>query len=211
MSRDKDELRKYIWDLLEVDGLSVKGKSPYGRIPDFKGSARAAELLSHTVEWEKSRTIFCSPDTAQRMVRELALKDKKNLIIPSPKLEKGYIFIKGTDVKGNEEIASTIKGAFKYGNKIGKFPMVDLVVEGSVAVDKNGNRLGKGGGYGDREISELFHHQVIDGTTPIIALVHEVQIVNIVPTETHDKKINMIVTPKEVMRLFNEFNGCVVH
>ncbi|HEX3012754.1 MAG TPA: 5-formyltetrahydrofolate cyclo-ligase, partial [Methanobacterium sp.] len=47
-------------------------------------------------------------------------------------------------VKGNEETASTINGAFKFGKKIHEFPEVDLVVEGSVAVDKSGNRLGKG-------------------------------------------------------------------
>ncbi len=211
---NKDELRKHIWDLLEKEGVSVKRNSPYGRIPDFKGSERAAELLSHTVEWNDAKTIFCSPDTAQRMVRERALKDKKDMIMPSPKLKEGYIFIKGNGLpklEKIEKIASTINGAFKYGTKINNFPMVDLVVEGSVAVDKKGNRLGKGGGYGDREISELFHQEVIDKNTPITTTVHPLQIVDKVPVEKHDKQINMIVTPVEVMRLFDESDICVVH
>jgi 5-formyltetrahydrofolate cyclo-ligase len=210
MIRDKDELRNQMWDLLETSGLSVNGKSSHGKIPDFKGSARAAELLSHTIEWANSNIIFCSPDTTQKMVRELALKDQKDLIMPSPKLKNGYLFIKASEVYGNEDIASTIKGAFKYGKKIEMFSVVDLVVEGSVAVDMNGNRLGKGGGYGDREISELFHQKAIDENTPIISTVHDVQIVEKVPVETHDKKINMIVTPKEVIRLFGKPDSIIV-
>ncbi|HEY0196771.1 MAG TPA: hypothetical protein VGC02_04265 [Methanobacterium sp.] len=37
--------------------------------------------------------------------------------------------------------------------------------------------------------------------TPIATTVHEAQIVEKVPLEPHDKKINMIVTPERVIRI----------
>jgi len=76
-----------------------------------------------------------------------------------------------------------------------------MVAEGSVAVDVNGGRLGKGGGYGDVEISYLKHMKVIKPETPVVSNVHEIQVIEIVPMESHDQKINMIVTPEMVLRI----------
>lgn len=198
---DKERLRNLIWSTLENNNLFQPPKSPYGRIPNFSGSTEAAEMLRSTEEWQNSKVIFSSPDSAQKKVREFALLDKKLLIMASPKLKDGFLLIDPYSVKGNEETASTINGAFKFGKKIHEFPEVDLVVEGSVAVDKSGNRLGKGGGYGDREISELLSKKAIIASTPVVTTVHEVQIIDKVPTEEHDQKINMIVTPEKVIRV----------
>ncbi len=111
----KKHLRNYIWDSLKDKNLYIPPKSPYGRIPNFKGSTAGAELLRSTPQWKNSKTIFSSPDSAQKKVRELALKDKKLLIMASPKLKKGYQLINPENVEGNEKAASTINGAFKFG------------------------------------------------------------------------------------------------
>lgn len=198
---DKERLRNSIWNTLENNNLSISPKPPYGRIPNFVGSTEAAEMLRSTEEWRNSEVIFSSPDSAQKKVREFALLDKKILIMASPKLKDGFFLIDPYSVRGNEETASTINGAFKFGKKIHEFPKVDLVVEGSVAVDKSGNRLGKGGGYGDREISELLSKKAIIISTPVVTTIHEIQIVDNVPIEEHDQKINMIVTPEQVIRV----------
>lgn len=121
--------------------------------------------------------------------------------MPSPKLSDGYILLETSHTAGNESDASTIKGAFKYGRTVEKFPIVDMVVEGSVAVDKYGGRLGKGGGYGDMEISCFEYQKVIGLKTPIVSTVHEIQILERVPLESHDKNINMIVTPERILRI----------
>jgi len=198
---DKDRLRNLIWSTLEAKNLTKEAKPPYGRIPNFIGSANAAEVLRSTDEWQNARVIFSSPDSAQKKVREFALLDSKLLIMASPKLKDGYILIDYNRVKGNEKTASTIDGAFKFGSQIHKFPKVDMVIEGSVAVDKFGNRLGKGGGYGDMEICHLLEENAITKSTPVATTVHEVQIVDEIPTEAHDQKINMIVTPKRVFKV----------
>lgn len=199
MKDKKSELRKIIYNKLVERQISTANY--IGRIPDFKGSDKAAENLRSTEEWNESLTIFTSPDTALRQVRENALKDGKILIIVTPKIENGYLKLNAQDFKGNEREASTIKGAFKYGKSIEKIPVVDLVVEGSVAVDKTGGRLGKGGGYGDREIEYLKKTGSIDSATPIVSTVHHLQIVEKVPMEKHDQKINMAVTPEKILRI----------
>lgn len=204
---DKEKLRNLIWstlenkDLFKHADLEQPPKRPHGRIPDFLGSAEAALMLRGTEEWQSSKVIFSSPDTAQKKIREFALLDKKLLIMASPKLKNGFLLIDPDTAEGNEETASTINGAFKFGKNIQNFPDVDLVVEGSVAVDESGNRLGKGGGYGDREISELLSQKAITMSTPVVTTVHKVQIVDKIPTEEHDQKINMIVTPERVIRI----------
>ena len=204
MNHEKQELRKTIYTSLMDNSIST----PHcmGRIPDFKGSDQAAENLRQTQEWVNSSTIFVSPDTAQIKVRENVLRDDKVLIMVTPKIQHGYLKIKPEQFQGekhSEEIieASTKEGAFKYGERIAELPTVDLVVEGSVAVDLEGGRLGKGGGYGDREIEYLKKSGSIQSNTPIVSTVHCLQIVDRVPIEVHDQKINMVVTPEKILRI----------
>lgn len=199
--KTKDEMRNGIWKILGSMEESQSRKRLHGRIPDFPGSKKAAKLLRSTDEWSNANVIFSSPDTAQSLVREYALLDKKILLMASPNLEHGYLLINPKSAEGNEKIASTKEGAFKFGEEIEEFPRVDMVVEGSVAVDLEGGRLGKGKGYGDREISHLFSEKAIDNMTPIVTTVHEVQIVDKVPEEVHDRQINMVVTPEMIIRI----------
>jgi 5-formyltetrahydrofolate cyclo-ligase len=76
-------------------------------------------------------------------------------------------------------------------------PKPDLIITGCVAVDKEGWRLGKGGGYGDREIKTFLEKF---GKIPVITTVHELQIVNEVPHENHDTKVDYIVTPNKIIK-----------
>jgi len=43
------------------------------------------------------------------------------------------------------------KGAFRFGFPVHpkEIPQIDLIVAGSVAVNRRGSRIGKGGGYSD--------------------------------------------------------------
>jgi 5-formyltetrahydrofolate cyclo-ligase len=199
MKMRKNIIRLMIWDLMVKKGVSRYDS--IGRIPCFTGSKRSAELLKTSKEWINSTTIFVSPDTAQISVRENVLIDGKNLIMASPKLLNGYILINPSIIEGNIMEAATINGAFKYGRRLENIPKVDMVVEGSVAVDLLGVRLGKGGGYGDREISFLQENDAIDNKTPLVTTVHEIQIINEVPEEAHDHKLNMLVTPERILRI----------
>lgn len=201
IAEDKQKLREEIWQTLEMKNLIRTSNSCFGKIPNFKGASKAAMMLKNTSEWENSETVFSSPDSALLEVRKNSLKDGKILIMVTPKIKEGYLLIDPEKVSGREQIASTIAGSFKYGEKIESFPQIDLVVEGSLAVDLKGNRLGKGGGFADQEIAYLLNERAIGSHTAICTIVHPLQIVEDIITEEHDEKINMIVTPDMVIRI----------
>ncbi len=70
---------------------------------------------------------------------------------------------------------------------------VDLVVVPGVAFDLDGYRLGYGGGYYDRFISELREDVIL------AAVSFEEQIVDKVPLNKWDKKVHLVFTEKRVI------------
>ena len=215
LKEEKESIRKSIYDKLFKEGQSLRSNGDYGKIPNFKGSDIAARLLAGTDEWKDSKTIFCSPDSAQIPVRYLALKENKNLIMASPNLEHGYLYLEGNKLNGKEREASTKEGAFNHCSKFFDFGednlnspkddsldmVIDMLVEGSVGVDRCGNRIGKGKGYGDREIEDLFNKNLIYEDTPLVTTIHPFQLLDHIPMESHDRRLNMIVSTDEVIRI----------
>ncbi len=198
MLNRKQLLREEIWNRMEREGIAIFPLPCRGRIPNFKGARAAAERLCLLPDWKKAKAIFVNPDSPQRSVREYVLKDGKTLIVASPRLEKGILLISPDKAEGKEYLASTIKGAFRFGVEVEDFAKPDLVVEGSVAVDKWGHRLGKGHGYGDKEVRALKRRfgEILVATT-----VHDMQIVEEVPHDERDEKIGIIVTPTRLIHV----------
>ncbi len=197
IKEEKIQLREKIWKILESNKIARFPLPCYHRIPNYEGSDKAAEKVRDLEEYQNAKVIVSNPDYAQKKVRELSLRDNKTLIMASPRLKHGYLEIKPNKVKGKEDFVSTIKGAFKYGKRLEDVPKPDLIVTGCVAVDREGNRLGKGGGYGDKEI---MFFKLKFGDIPVVTTVHNTQIVDEVPTEKGDLKVDIIVTPKTVIR-----------
>jgi len=197
IAEEKQKLREKIWRKLELSKVAAFPLPCWGRIPNFVGAEVAAEKLRQLEEWKRAKVVFVNPDSPQRKVRENALKDGKILVMASPRLRRGFILIEPEKVKGKEYAASTIKGAFTFGKEVQDFPKPDLIVEGSVAVDLQGHRLGKGHGYGDMEITILKRKF---GEIPTATTVHDTQVVEKVPFEAKDEKVSIIVTPTRIIR-----------
>ena len=198
VARKKEQLRNEIWTLLEQKKVAIFPLPVTGRIPNFIGSDEAARLVRTLPEWKEAKTIFSCPDSPQKKIREFALKDGKILIMASPRLKHGFLQINPQDVKGKEEAASSIKGAFKYGKPVKTMLKPDLIVTSCVAVDRSGWRLGKGGGYGDIEVKKIREEF---GEIPVVTTVHSLQLVESVPRVEHDARVDIIVTPQEVHRI----------
>ena len=196
---DKQALRERVWRELEARNIATFPKPARGRIPNFVGSSAAATLLRSLPTYAQARTIFVNPDAAQLAVRELALRDGKRLIMATPRLREGFILLDPERIK-NPNAAASIRGAFKHGKKTGiRGLRVDLIIEGSVVVDRRGGRLGKGGGFGDLEFAILREVGAITDTTPIVTTVHPLQIVDEVPMSEHDVPVDFIVTPDHII------------
>ena len=203
---EKEQLRNKIWSLLEQKNVAIFPLPVRGRIPNFVGSDKAASLVRTLPEWKKARVVFSCPDSPQKKIREFVLKEGNILIMASPRLKHGFLQIDPQNVGGKEEIASSIKGAFKYGKPVenpaagGSREMLkpDLIITSCVAVDRSGWRLGKGGGYGDIEVKKIKDEF---GETPVVTTIHSLQMVEFVPHVDHDAKVDVIVTPERIYRI----------
>jgi len=177
----------------------------HGRIPNFKGAEIAARFLSNLPEWQKAKNIKANPDSPQRPVRYLALSSGKTIYMAVPRLREKKCFIKLNPSKislKNFHEASTIKGAFRYGIAVHprEIPQIDLIVAGSVAVNKKGGRIGKGGGYSDLEYAIAREFGFVREDVVILTTVHPMQIVDEdLPETDHDFRIDFIVTPDEII------------
>jgi 5-formyltetrahydrofolate cyclo-ligase len=197
---DKQAIRERVWQELEARGVAVFPKPIQGRIPNFVGSREAAMRLCSLPTYKPAKTIFVNPDAAQLAVREFALRDGKSLIMATPRLRKGFLMLDPKEIKDVIGAAS-IRGAFRHGRKINVRGLkVDLIVEGSVAVDRKGGRVGKGGGFGDLEVAILREIGAITDTTPIVTTVHPLQIVDELPMNEHDVPVDFIVTPDHIIK-----------
>ncbi|MEU4237783.1 5-formyltetrahydrofolate cyclo-ligase [Actinoplanes sp. NPDC026619] len=66
-----------------------------------------------------------------------------------------------------------------------------LVLVPALAVDRRGMRLGKGGGSYDRALARLTE----PGRPPVVALLHDGELVDAVPAEPHDQPVDAVITP----------------
>ncbi|MFI1290834.1 5-formyltetrahydrofolate cyclo-ligase [Streptomyces sp. NPDC020792] len=77
---------------------------------------------------------------------------------------------------------------------------VDVVVLGSVAVNRDGARIGKGAGYSDLEFALLTEAGLIRRDTLVVTTVHTLQVIDDpIPVTDHDVKVDLIITPEEVI------------
>ena len=98
--------------------------------------------------------------------------------------------------------ASTIRGAFKFGRLVDDLSgySIDLKLLGSVAVWKDGARVGKGGGYSDLEYAILRENGWISEITPLVTTVHDLQLYKEIPMCEHDVPIDYIITPSKIIK-----------
>ncbi|MCS7385332.1 MAG: 5-formyltetrahydrofolate cyclo-ligase [archaeon GB-1867-005] len=198
----KDSIRRRIWEIMENKGIAAFPRPVYGRIPNFIGAETAARNLLKLKFIRKASVVKVNPDSPQKPVRELILKMGIKLLMPSPRLRSGFILLDPLKIpKSKISKASTIRGAFTYGEPIElkNIPKVDVIIIGSVAVTREGYRIGKGGGYSELEYAILREVKAVSADTPIITTIHEVQLVDEAPHEDHDVPVDYIVTPKRII------------
>ncbi len=199
----KAEIRKHVWDELESKDIVTFPRPVFGRIPNFKGANEAAGKLAELDEFKSAKIVKVNPDAPQRMVRYLTLSTGKLLLTPPPRLRSQFNLLDPNMISKNAwHKASTISGAFTYGKplELDARIKVDLLVMGSVAVSRSGARLGKGEGYAELEYAVLKTIGAIDDSVPVATTVHEVQLVDDIPSEDHDVPLDIIVTPKRIIR-----------
>ncbi len=201
--KTKAVIREEIWALLQ-ERKAARFPGAEGRIPNFVGAEKCATILCGSPLWLQARAIKVNPDSPQRAVRQKALEAGKILYMAVPRLRESKPFIELDPKRMTVSFytASSIKGAFKYGKPVAlkEVKKIDLVVCGSVAVNRSGARVGKGGGYSDLEYALLTEEGKIDRRTPVVTTVHPLQIVQAeIPMTEHDIPLDAIITPEEMI------------
>jgi 5-formyltetrahydrofolate cyclo-ligase len=166
--------------------------------------------LSETPLWKKATVLKSNPDSPQRAIRQKALQEGKIIYMAVPRLrsEKPFIELDPNKLNCSPYIASSIKGAAKFGRlvRLDEVRKIDLIVCCSVAVNRKGARVGKGGGYSDLEFALLTEEKKIGSKTPIVTSVHPLQLVDEeIPMTEHDIPLTAIITPQEIIAVESLF------
>jgi 5-formyltetrahydrofolate cyclo-ligase len=165
-----------IWALLEGEAAAKPPGRVVGKIPNFLGAEATADQLAALPAWEAAHVVKANPDKAQRAIRARALTEGKVLYMAVPRLadELPFYLLNPTHLSIAPWEAATKEGAYKAGRKVAatELPSVDLVVCGSVAVNRQGARIGKGGGFSDLEVAFLIEAGVIRPDTVLATTVH---------------------------------------
>ncbi len=72
---------------------------------------------------------------------------------------------------------------------------VDLIVVPAASVDRSGMRLGWGRGYFDKTLGSM------ENCPPVYAVIFDDELVESVPSERHDQRVNGVVTPSGIVAL----------
>lgn len=204
MIEEKQKIREQIWKLLEQKRAS-RFPGARGRIPNFVGSESCARWLKDLPEWQTAKVIKSNPDSPQRQIRYQALKEGKIVYMAVPRLTslKPFVELNPQKLKDHLYEASSIKGASKFGKPVTLDQMrsIDLVVCGSVAVNKNGERIGKGEGYSELEFALALEAGKFKRNVPVITSVHRLQLIRErIDRKRHDFTVDIILTPDGILR-----------
>ncbi len=122
------------------------------------------------------------PDTATLMRRLNA--DGRELLLPRVRGEQLEWIVVTPDVTftiGAFGISEPMDGP------VASLSTADVVVVPALAVDGTGMRVGQGGGFYDRAVSDI--------SAPLIALIFDEELLDEVPAHPHDRRVDVIITP----------------
>ena len=141
------------------------------------------------------------------------LDHRKELLVPTPRLRSGLfnrLLNSGERSKAELRTLASRKGIDSSSVPVSlEDPVrIDLVVLGSVAVDRLGHRIGKGEGFADLEFALAASFSGAGGAvtedTVVVTTVHDCQVFDSLPEQLfqdHDVPVDVIVTPSGIIRV----------
>lgn len=199
----KQAIRERIWRLLDQQGAPPPPGAA-GRIPNFVGAETAADRLAQLPVWQAATVVKANPDKAQLPVRARALAEGKLLYMAVPNLaeERPFYLLdrERLSIPPAEAASSKVAATVARTAAADELRPVDVVIGGSVAVNRDGARIGKSAGYSDLEVALLIEAGRLPAEALIVSTVHPLQVVDeALPETEHDFRVDLIVTPDEVI------------
>ncbi|KAF2271426.1 uncharacterized protein EI97DRAFT_269671 [Westerdykella ornata] len=185
-------------------------------IPDFQGSASAADHIASMDCYRTAKTIFTTPDNSLQNLRYRALRDGKKLVVATYELRRGFLLL---DPRSTEavrfEYASCADGMEKPG--IGRHVtlaklqeegvQVDLYIAGSWVVSQNGMPLWRANDMSSLSWHMLADIGVLSPQAPTLTLVHSSQVLQAermqtkTKSEPNDVQYDFVVTESTAIHI----------
>ena len=199
----KDAIRHKVWTRVTAAGV-VRFPGAHGRVPNFIGAERAAKLLTQLTIWKRAKAVKFDVGGPQMALRRAALCDGKVIYLPVPGLraERCFLVVDPARLGANAWRAVSLRGARRYGRAVAPHEMhpIDLVLVGSVAVSRQGARVGHGTGAADLEYALLRRAGKVREYTPIVTTVHPLQVIDDrITMRAHDIPVDFLITPDQVV------------
>ncbi len=187
---DKKELRRKIIqrrDRIPSEVRAIKDREIMDRIVSYKPFTEIGTVMLFASFRSEVNTFPIIEKALQRGKRVALPRVNRSermlelyYIESMEQLETGYMGIK-------EPIVSP--------ERIALAEDMEIIVLPGVAFDEQGGRLGYGGGYYDRLLDSLRKAPLL------VAVAYEEQIVDEIPVEQHDRRVQVIITDKRVIEV----------
>lgn len=207
---NKEEARQAVWaELVKVARPDSRYHLNFNEfIPDFEGSDAATERLTALGIYQEANALFITPDNCLEELRAQIVRDGKTQIVSTYGIRRGLVELKPEDVPaGMADYAILLDLIEQVGRHISLDELqrtytFDLIVTGASAVNLDGIRFGKGHGFFDLEWAIFYQLGVVDEETPIVAFVHDSQVVDIaLEASRFDTFCDLIVTPTRTIEI----------
>lgn len=177
-------------------------------IPDFIDSAVATDRIMALPFVQAARYAFVTPDNCLVDLRRRLLDAGVTLVVSTYGIYRGFFLLDPAKIPPEQTLfAAWLDGLEHFGTPItlaeiaarGRF---DVLVTGASAVSLEGVRFGKGHGFFDLEWGMFTDLGIVDETSPVVAIVHDVQVVEdkLTPSPT-DIIVDYIATPGAMHRV----------
>ncbi len=154
--------------------------------------------LKSNIEFKESKTVFIYMDFKNEvqtfdLIKDM-IKEKKRVVIPYTDVENTIIIpVEINNIENDLKLCSFGYLEPKEEKVIPIDPFeFDLIIVPGVAFDKNLNRIGFGKGYYDKILSKKRND------TKAFAIAYEFQILDEIPKEEHDIKMDKIITEETI-------------
>lgn len=163
-------------------------------------SQKIQELLLEQEKYKNSDELFCyvsyNKEVSTMKIINTALEDNKKIAVPKV-IEKGMMEF--YYINSMNQLREGTYGILEPGPECIKaipyYKSSILFIVPGLAFDREGRRLGYGGGFYDRYLNK--HSNYIKN---IIAMAFQFQIIEKIPAEEYDFKINEIITNTEIIK-----------
>ena len=182
-------------------------------IPDYRGSEACTEAIANLAICRQAQTLFITPDNNLASLRARCLREGKTIIVPTYAIRRGFWLLHPGQVpQGQEDFAATLDGLERFGTAIEPQHLApdqapQALVTGASVLNLEGVRLSPNPSYFDLEWLILRTLGHVDSETPVIASVHDCQLVDW-PCQPHPLGCiaDIIVTPTRVLNTPRHFS-----